>query len=108
MGYEVHRLFVGLEFWLVQDKYKVETLDPMVNQSYGSREVKFTTPNPEKLPVPSPDYLALHAAYAKVACPSGAADYIETVLKDAKELPVLAADGSSGDALTHLLQHITY
>ncbi|RXW12255.1 hypothetical protein EST38_g13597 [Candolleomyces aberdarensis] len=109
MSTDIHRFFDGLKFWLVQvgqDTYKVETFNQVVNRLHGGREVKFTTENPEELPVPSPDYLALHAACAKVAHLSGAAEYIETILRDAEEIPVLAADGSSGEVLTHLLRHV--
>ncbi|RXW12257.1 hypothetical protein EST38_g13599 [Candolleomyces aberdarensis] len=109
MRVDIHRLFDGLLFWLVQtgeDTYKVETFKPRVDRLCGGREVKFTTENPEKLPVPSPQYLALHAACAKVAHLSGAAEYIETILRDAEEIPVLAADGSSGEVLTHLLRDV--
>ncbi|RXW13476.1 hypothetical protein EST38_g12380 [Candolleomyces aberdarensis] len=109
MSPDIHSLFDGLELWLVQvgkDTYKVETSSYHLNRSHGGREVKFTTENPEELPVPSPDYLALHAACAKVAHLSGAAEYIETILSYAEEIPVLAADGSSGELLTHLLRHV--
>ncbi|KAJ2922052.1 hypothetical protein H1R20_g15045, partial [Candolleomyces eurysporus] len=109
MRSDFHTLFHGLALWLVQvgkDTYKVETSNQVVNQSHGGREVKFTMENPEELPVPSPQYLALHAACAKVAHLSGAAEYIETILRDAEEIPVLAADGSSGEVLAHLLRHV--
>ena len=75
-----------------------------MNGDYGGREIKFIAR--EGLPVPSPEWLALHAACAKVAHLSGAAEYIETILRDAEETTVLAADGSSGEILTHLLQHV--
>ncbi|KAJ2920985.1 hypothetical protein H1R20_g16109, partial [Candolleomyces eurysporus] len=109
MKVDLHRLFDGLELWLVQvgkDTYKVETFNLLVNQLYGGREVKFTTENPKGLPVPSPEYLALHAACAKVAHSSGATEYIETILRDAEEIRVLAADGSSGEVLAHLLRNV--
>ncbi|RXW12258.1 hypothetical protein EST38_g13598 [Candolleomyces aberdarensis] len=109
MRSDFHTLFDGLALWLVEvgkDTYKVETSNQVVNQSHGGREVKFTTENPEELPVPSPEYLVLHTACAKVAHLSGAAEYIETILRDAEEIPVLAADGSSGEVLTHLLRHV--
>lgn len=69
--------------------------------------VIFTTPNPTNLPLPSPDYLALHAACAKVAYLSGANEYINRILSD-KEMKVLSEDGSSGHVLEDgLLQLLT-
>jgi hypothetical protein len=39
--------------------------------------VTFTTPDPVKFPVPNPEYLAIHAACAKIAHLSGAAELIK-------------------------------
>ncbi|GBE80265.1 hypothetical protein SCP_0214820 [Sparassis crispa] len=69
------------------------------------KHVTFTTTDPELLPVPSPDYLALHAACAKVAHLSGAAKYIDKVLEDLEEMPVLSEDGSSARLLEDALLH---
>lgn len=47
------------------------------------------------LPVPDPQYLALHAACARVAHLSGAGEYIDKVLREIEETTVLANDGGS-------------
>ncbi|KZP20503.1 hypothetical protein FIBSPDRAFT_742124, partial [Athelia psychrophila] len=48
---------------------------------------------------PDPRYLKLHAACAQVAHLSGAAKYIDNILRDLEEIRVLANDGSSADLL---------
>ena len=45
----------------------------------------FTTPDPVKLPLPSPSYLELHAACCKVANLSGADEYVETILREMED-----------------------
>jgi hypothetical protein len=49
--------------------------------------------------LPSARYLELHAACAKVAHLSGAADYIDDIMEDIKYdgVKVLATNGTSGD-----------
>jgi hypothetical protein len=49
-------------------------------------QVAFTTPDPVKLPLPSPDLLALHAACVQVAHLSGAREYIDRFRKDMAEI----------------------
>jgi hypothetical protein len=65
--------------------------------------VIFTTPDPVKLPVPSPVYLAIHAACAKVAHLSGAAEYIDNVSRDMEDMRTLDPHGSSSDVLEHAI-----
>ena len=65
--------------------------------------VEFSTSDPENLPVPASELLALHATCCKVAHLSGAAEYIDEVYRDADELGVLSADGTSGDMLHYML-----
>lgn len=65
--------------------------------------VTFSTSNPENLPVPAPELLALHATCCKVAHLSGAAEYIDEIYRDADEMGVLSADGASGDTLSYML-----
>ncbi|KAK0477722.1 hypothetical protein EDD18DRAFT_1087631 [Armillaria luteobubalina] len=67
-----------------------------------SRVVTFTTPNTNALPLPSPAYLVIHAACCRVAHLSGAAEYVEKVLREEEEIRerigsmcTLAEDGSS-------------
>lgn len=65
--------------------------------------VTFTSPDPEKLPLPSPEYLAIHAACAKVANLSGAGEYIDNVVRDLEDTSVLSKDGSSAELLEFAL-----
>ncbi|KAG8938888.1 hypothetical protein FRC04_007344 [Tulasnella sp. 424] len=53
--------------------------------------------------LPRSDYLRIHAACAKIAHLSGAAEYFQTILKEWEERPVLASDGGSADVLRFLL-----
>ena len=53
--------------------------------------------------LPDPDLIALHAACARVAYLSGAAEYFDMLEQDAEETTVLANDGSSAYLLRGLL-----
>lgn len=68
--------------------------------------ITLTTPDPIELPLPDPRFLALHAACAKVAHASGAAEYIDRVLGDFGDVPVLDPNGSSYEALYGVLSLI--
>jgi hypothetical protein len=65
--------------------------------------VTFTTPDPQNLPLPSPEYLKIHAACARVAHLSGAGEHIDQVLRELEDTKVLSKDGASVDALDHAL-----
>ena len=70
----------------------------------GTRsQVTFGSDDPS-LPPPDARYLALHAACAKVAFMSGAAEHIDMVMRDMEDIKVLAADGSSANVLALALQ----
>lgn len=58
-----------------------------------------TLPTNHNIPAPDSRYLRLHAACAKVAHLSGAAEHIENILRDMEATRVLAKDGSSSDLL---------
>ena len=64
--------------------------------------VKFVSAD-ERIPLPSPQYLSLHAVCARVASLSGAAEYIESFDKDMENTNVLSVDGSSADLLCYAL-----
>ncbi|KAM6503693.1 hypothetical protein JOM56_000636 [Amanita muscaria] len=68
-----------------------------------ARLVTFTTPDPDRLPVPSREYLALHAACTKVVHFSGAGEYADSVLREMEDTPVLSSDGSSAAILEHAI-----
>ncbi|KDN33842.1 hypothetical protein RSAG8_13061, partial [Rhizoctonia solani AG-8 WAC10335] len=55
------------------------------------------------LPLPDHRYLALHAACAKVIHMSGAAELIDSILRDTEDAQVLAQDGSSAGLFDSLL-----
>ncbi|KAJ3511318.1 hypothetical protein NLJ89_g4167 [Agrocybe chaxingu] len=102
----VHSCFESNRLWLVPtnvpNQYRVEGRFPFLLRRYPS-VVTFTTADEEKLPLPSRDYLAIHAACAKVAHLSGASEYIDTVLRETEETNALAEDGSSANALEHAI-----
>lgn len=56
------------------------------------------------LPLPSPRYLGIHAACCRIAWLSGAAEYLDTILRDMDDLKVLAEDGSSVEVFGWALQ----
>jgi hypothetical protein len=65
--------------------------------------VTFTTPDPVKYPVPNPEYLAIHAACAKIAHLSGAAELIETFDQDMDDGQMLNPNGTSVDLLEYAI-----
>ena len=66
--------------------------------------IKFSTDDPKALPVPSTgDHLALHTAYAKVAYLSGAAQYMNSVIREMEETLVASSDGSFAAVLEHAI-----
>ncbi|KAI0363225.1 hypothetical protein BV20DRAFT_907939, partial [Pilatotrama ljubarskyi] len=56
------------------------------------RRVQFVSHRAD-LPVPNPRYLNVHATCCRIAHMSGAADYIDRILRDMEEAKVLAEDG---------------
>ncbi|KAI6030002.1 hypothetical protein EDC04DRAFT_3065675 [Pisolithus marmoratus] len=98
----VHRQFETLKIWFVAmeepNTYRLEAANKL--WLFGRPEyVTFSTPDPEKYPLPNPTYLALHATCAKVAHLSGAREYIEEVSRRMEDTCVLAEDGGSSDIL---------
>ena len=81
------------------NEYKLEAAEPWTLRLYPEF-VPFTMPDQDKLPVPSPAYLAIHAACAKVAHLSGAAEYINKFYHDSK---ILTPDGASASMLEHAI-----
>ena len=69
----------------------------------GRLSVTFTSPNEALLRVPDPQLLALHAACARVAHMSGAAEVFDELERDIEDTRVLAFDGSSAHLLDHCL-----
>ena len=68
----------------------------------GNRlSVRFSSNNPDAR-LPNPKLLALHAACARVAHMSGAAEAFDELERDVEETKVLAFDRSSARLLDHL------
>ncbi|KAF9240960.1 hypothetical protein BU15DRAFT_87516 [Melanogaster broomeanus] len=103
----MHEYFDTLKLWFeptdIPDKYNICWSEDWRRQVSGALSVQFTTPDPEELPLPSPTYLHIHAACAKVAKLSGAGDYIDKLSRDLEEIRVLSKDGSSAELLKHVL-----
>jgi len=85
--------------------YKLEAIMPEFLNDYPPY-VTFTTPDQEKLPVPSPTYLAIHAACTKVAHLSGARECIDKLYRDMEGSLTLAPDGSSALMLEHAISEL--
>ncbi|KAI6028991.1 hypothetical protein EDC04DRAFT_2572705 [Pisolithus marmoratus] len=80
------------------NEYRLEAIYDFFTVRYP-KYVTFSTPEPKKLPLPSPTYLAIHAACAKVAHLSGAAQYIADIFRHMEDILVLAGDGGSAELL---------
>ncbi|THH07530.1 hypothetical protein EW146_g9291 [Bondarzewia mesenterica] len=105
LSLNLHEMFGNLEIWFEETptahRYRIRGIDPMLVEGLPEF-VEFTSTDPA-LPLPEPRYLRLHAACAKVAHLSGAGEYIDTVFRDIEEMPVLANNGASADALSYAL-----
>lgn len=64
-------------------------------------EHTFTDLSRENISLPSPKFLAVHAAFARVLHESGAGDYLESMHEDTEDIATFASDGSTniGDLL---------
>ncbi|KAG8925239.1 hypothetical protein FRC00_004177 [Tulasnella sp. 408] len=104
-----HKLFDQLQLWFeatdVPNTYNICTNNKgnfALVDSPVPRQVTFESTN-TSISLPNSHYLRIHAACAKVARLSGAAEYLETILNEWEERPVLASDGGSADMLSFLL-----
>ncbi|TFK53841.1 hypothetical protein OE88DRAFT_1656216 [Heliocybe sulcata] len=104
-----HDFFDQLRLWLeptdTPNCYRVQALDPRYTHP-GRQLVTFSTPDPEHLPLPSAELLALHAVCAKVAHLSGAAEYLDELDRDLEMSNVLASDGGSSEVLYHAITRL--
>ncbi|KDQ34141.1 hypothetical protein PLEOSDRAFT_1024167, partial [Pleurotus ostreatus PC15] len=102
----VHDMFDQLLLWLdateTANSYRVKDANPLYLPG-GPAVVTFSTPEPEHLPVPSPHLLSLHAACAKVANLSGAAEYLDDLHREMEATKVLAFDGGSAETLYYAI-----
>ena len=97
-------LKLKLGFQDIPNTYRLRSARPFHIDPQWKSTVKFTTPDPAKLPVPSPAYLELHAACCRIADLSGAGEYIETILRDMEDIQVLSQDGTSAEVLQYALE----
>ncbi|KAI0654426.1 hypothetical protein C8Q70DRAFT_925846 [Cubamyces menziesii] len=101
----IHALFDKMLLWLEKvdeedNTYRVVLARGRTHDAINVREkAHFVSHHPD-LPVPNPRYLHIHATCCRIAHMSGAADYLDLVLRDIEESQVLAEDGTSADTLT--------
>jgi hypothetical protein len=90
-----------------ENRYKLEAQTDFFLRSYPEY-VTFTTPDPVKLPVPSPTYLAIHAACAKVSHLSGAAECIDYFYRDMDGSATLNPNGASAEMFSWNMPFLNY
>ncbi|KAF9555090.1 hypothetical protein CPC08DRAFT_592999, partial [Agrocybe pediades] len=99
--------FESMDIWFVAtdkpNEYWVRTAFPELIPNYADTLVTFEASRPD-LPVPSPLYLAVHAACAQVGWLSGATDMIERLEMKMEEGLVLSPSGDSAELLNHALR----
>ncbi|KAI0261955.1 hypothetical protein BC834DRAFT_1043708 [Gloeopeniophorella convolvens] len=96
-----HILFDTLRMWLtpaledeqnvIPDTYDVNLVDPSIFDVYPSllQRISFQenmSPDGDVVPPPSPVLLKLHAACAKIACVSGAAEVLDDFYRDSEPM----------------------
>ncbi|KIY49502.1 hypothetical protein FISHEDRAFT_41664 [Fistulina hepatica ATCC 64428] len=94
----LHDSFNRLKIWLEKNT----DMTQYYLLSLSNARVDFTTPDTVNLPLPDPRYLKLHAACARVASLSGAAECIDNILRKAEVTDVLAFDGGSSELLDYI------
>ncbi|EEB93647.1 hypothetical protein MPER_07664, partial [Moniliophthora perniciosa FA553] len=119
---DLHSSFDNLDIWLERTQtlheYKLCFANQMFLWAYPNIKsiVKFTTQNAQttvrgktvELPLPDSRLLSIHAACARVAHMSGAAEYLDKWERDLEDSTVLARDGSFVALLSDLLRAHTY
>jgi hypothetical protein len=71
-------------------------------------EVEFRNHSTTPIPMPSKQFLKMHATCCKVAIMSGAAEYLEDVDKEVEDICVLASDGGSASVLENMVWRVFY
>lgn len=98
----LHALFNALQIRSTEtgepNEYILEAVDSCLISQYP-KYVTLSTPNSQKLPLPNPTYLAIHAGCAQVTHLSGAGDYIEQTLRYIEDTCTLSEDEGSTDIL---------
>jgi len=96
---------------VIPDKYKINYVRGIWHFRASATFQTYTLSNNKKIEPPSPKLIALHAACAKIAHMSGAAEHLEETFRDTEPLPVMTVPNAT-DELFHALkkvqfQHIT-
>ncbi|KAI6028835.1 hypothetical protein F5J12DRAFT_961323, partial [Pisolithus orientalis] len=91
------RLWIWFTATEEPNTYKLEGIRDWLISRYP-KYVTFSTPDPKNLPLPSPTYLSIHAACAKIAHVSGAGRYIEKIFRCMEGTRALSEDGDGGSA----------
>ncbi|TBU52839.1 hypothetical protein BD310DRAFT_831335 [Dichomitus squalens] len=111
LEYSIHDLFDKMSLWFEAQSepnvYRV-AMAPRLELAHSGLGVPATvhfTAHSDS-PLPSPKYLAIHAACCRVAHMSGAAEYFDMILRDMEELQVLSEDGASADVLAYALHRL--
>ncbi|KAH7910681.1 hypothetical protein BJ138DRAFT_1064691 [Hygrophoropsis aurantiaca] len=106
MSYDVHQKFGKLNVWFMEtdtpNKYELCAPHGYYLTGYP-KTVTFENHSDLDLPLPSPTYLKIHAAYARVAHHSGAAEQIDKVLGEMEDIQILSEDGTSAEVLNHAI-----
>jgi len=79
---------------------------PLLSDGSSEVDVEFRTLEESSVEPPNPDYLKVHAAFAKVLNICGAVDYMETVERDAEIEGTLRLNGDT-DFASYLLSKLT-
>ncbi|KAF9062716.1 hypothetical protein BDP27DRAFT_1336223 [Rhodocollybia butyracea] len=106
LDHPVHELFDRLKCWFeataIENQYRVVLAPPYLHTVWSlPQQVTFKSSDPDNLPLPSPELLALHAACARVAHLSGAAEHVDKLNREAESSTVLATDGGSSELLNY-------
>ncbi|KAG6842892.1 hypothetical protein H0H93_003030, partial [Arthromyces matolae] len=109
LQHDIHDLFDTLDLWFeatdTKDLYKLRSTQALPSSSNGFAD--FRNDDPNSLPPPSSDYLAIHAAVCIVAQMSGAAAFVEEFYENWGDTHVLAADGTSARLLQFVLEPLS-
>jgi len=107
MAHDIHDYFDRMQLYFeatnLPNRYEMKTIKSNKPHPNKGQFVIFSTNDPQHLPVPAHELLALHATCCKVANLSGASEHIEKMYRDAEDIGVMSQDGTSGDVLNYAL-----
>ena len=88
---------------VIVDKYGVNFLRGSLPFRISLTFQTHTCQNGKKIEPPSPQLITLHAACAKIAHISGAAEHLKETFRDTEPIPVMTAPNAA-DELVHALK----